>query len=155
MTEINAVSHALINRVPLKIKMLHPEALLPTRATSGSAGFDLYTIEDVELKLIPGGTTVRTGIAVELPPGYEIQIRGRSGLAFRDDIIIHFGTIDQDYRGEIRLRLWNLGAKPKWIKRGERVAQMIVKKTEEVCLIETSELERSERGSGGFGHTGR
>lgn len=143
------------NQVLIKVSKLHPAAVLPTRATSGSAGFDLYAIESAEIQPLPGGVTLRTGIAVELPPGYEMQIRGRSGLAFREDIFLHLGTIDQDYRGEVLIRLWNLGAAPFKIAPGDRIAQAVIQRIEPVYLTEVSEISDTERGAGGFGHTGR
>lgn len=143
------------NQVLIKVSKLHPAAVLPTKATGGSAGFDLYAIESAEIQPIPGGATLRTGIAVELPPGYEMQIRGRSGLAFREDIVLHLGTIDQDYRGEILIKLWNLGAAPFKIAPGDRIAQAVIQKIETVYLTEVSKISDTERGAGGFGHTGR
>jgi len=142
-------------QVLVKVIKVHPEAVLPTKATGGSAGFDLYSIDSVEINPLPGGMTIRTGIAVELPFGYEMQIRGRSGLAFRENIILHLGTIDQDFRGEILIKVWNLGSAPLSIKKGERIAQAVVQKIEQVRLIEVSEISETERGTGGFGHTGR
>ena len=143
------------SQVLIKVTKLHPAAILPTKATSGSAGFDLYAIEAAEIQPIPGGAALRTGIAVELPPGFEMQIRGRSGLAFREDIILHLGTIDQDYRGEILIKLWNLGATPFKIAPGERIAQAVIQQIEPVHLTEVSEISETKRGAGGFGHSGR
>lgn len=143
------------NQILIKVLKLHPEAVLPTRATLGSAGFDLYAIESAELKPLPGGTSLRTGIAVELPPGYELQVRGRSGLAFKNDVLVHVGTIDQDFRGEILVRAWNLGAAPLIIKKGDRIAQVVIQKIIPGQMLEVNELGQSERGTGGFGHTGQ
>lgn len=141
--------------VQVKVKKLYSEARIPIRATSGSAGFDIYSIESVRVDPIPGGVTIHTGLAVELPPGYEIQVRGRSGLAFRDDIFVHLGTVDSDYRGEIMVRLWNLGSKPFMINKGDRVAQIVINQIVNVDLVEVEELIDSERGIGGLGHTGK
>jgi dUTP pyrophosphatase len=143
------------NQVLIKVRKLHPAAVLPTKATNGSAGFDIYAIEPAVIQPIPGGATLRTGLAVELPSGYEMQIRGRSGLAFREDIVLHLGTIDQDYRGEVLIKLWNLGAAPFKIAPGDRIAQAVIQKIEPAHLTEVSEISDTERGAGGFGHTGR
>ncbi|HOQ16261.1 MAG TPA: dUTP diphosphatase [Defluviitaleaceae bacterium] len=131
---------------------------LPTYMTEQSAGMDLYANveEDVvlkkgDIKLIP------TGIAIQLPKGYEAQIRPRSGLAYKYGIGIlnSPGTIDADYRGEIKIIMINFGSEDFIIKRGERIAQMVINKIESVEWVQVEELDRSERGSGGFGHTGR
>jgi dUTP pyrophosphatase len=118
-------------------------------------GFDIFSVETVEINPIPGGITIRTGIAVELPTGYEMQIRGRSGLAFRENILLHLGTIDSDFRGEILVKAWNLGSTPLSIAKGERVAQAVIQKIASINWIEVDKLSESDRGSGGFGHTGR
>ncbi|HQD51192.1 MAG TPA: dUTP diphosphatase [Defluviitaleaceae bacterium] len=131
---------------------------LPTYMTEQSAGMDLYANveEDVvlkkgDIKLIP------TGIAIQLPKGYEAQIRPRSGLAYKYGIGIlnSPGTIDADYRGEIKIIMINFGSEDFIIKRGERIAQMVINKIESVEWVQVEELDSSERGSGGFGHTGR
>lgn len=130
---------------------------LPRYATPGSAGMDLLAAVDSPLRLLPGGTAlVPTGLRAALPPGYEGQIRPRSGLALRHGVTVLNapGTIDADYRGEIKVLLINLGPDEVVIERGDRVAQMIVAKVARAVLVESGRLEETGRGDGGFGHTG-
>ena len=129
---------------------------LPTYAPEGSAGLDLRA--DVEVRLEPGQRAlVPTGLALELPEGYEAQVRPRSGLALRHGIgmVNAPGTIDSDYRGEIGVLLVNHGSEPVVLRRGERIAQLVVARYERVALEEVDSLSSTSRGSGGFGHTGR
>ena len=130
---------------------------LPTRMTAGAAGFDLFAAvtEDVvlkrgEIRLIP------CGFAMALPPGYEAQVRPRSGLASRHGITLVNtpGTVDADYRGEVHAPLINLGPVGFVIGRGMRIAQMVVMPVPEVAIVEVNELSATGRGPGGFGHTG-
>ena len=129
---------------------------LPTRQTSGSAGFDLASAEP-DFVLDPGERRlVSTGLAIELPPGIEGQVRPRSGLALRHGITMPNapGTIDSDYRGELRVILQNSGTAPVTIARGDRIAQIVFAKYETPELVDATELEESTRGGGGFGSTG-
>ena len=129
---------------------------LPTYMTSGSAGVDLYAAIDDELILKPGERMlIPTGIKVALPPGYEAQIRPRSGLAIKFGITLlnSPGTIDSDYRGEIKVILVNLGDKGFKVKPEDRIAQMIVQKYQQVEFVEIDELPSTDRDEGGFGHT--
>lgn len=129
---------------------------LPSYATAGSAGLDLHADEDVVLR--PGQRAlVPTGIAIELPEGYEAQVRPRSGLALRHGIgmVNAPGTIDSDYRGEIGVILVNHGEEVVRLSRGERIAQLVIARYEMVTLLVVETLSESERGAGGFGHTGR
>jgi dUTP pyrophosphatase len=126
--------------------------------TSHSAGMDLYADLSADAVLQPGSRLlVPTGIAIALPEGYEAQIRPRSGLALKHGISLvnSPGTIDADYRGEIGVILINHGEAPYLLKRGERIAQMVVAQFSRVVWDETGELEETQRGAGGFGHTGR
>ena len=132
----------------------HP---LPTYATAQSAGLDLranigepIVLMPMERRLIP------TGLYMALPPGYEAQVRPRSGLALKHGITVlnSPGTIDADYRGEVGVLLINLSQQPFTINDGERVAQMVVARHEQAELIETEVLDETERGAGGYGHTG-
>lgn len=128
---------------------------LPTRATEGSAGFDITSAEDGEL--LPGARRLyATGFAVAIPPGYEIQIRPRSGLALRHGVTLPNtpATIDSDYRGELKIALINLGGEPYRIERGMRIAQLIVSRVESADFRIVSTLPPSGRGEGGFGSTG-
>lgn len=141
----------------IKIKKLRPEAHLPAYAHGAQedAGMDLRASEDATLT--PGVPfAVPTGFAMELPPGYEAQVRPRSGLALKHAITVPNspGTIDPSYRGEVKVILLNLGREPYQIHAGDRIAQMIVARYEPVEWIET-ELADSERGAGGFGSSGR
>jgi dUTP pyrophosphatase len=141
----------------LRIKRLHRNALVPRYAhgPEEDAGMDLHSVEAV--MLAPGETRlVSTGIAIELPPGYEAQIRPRSGLALKHSITLPNSpaTIDPGYRGEIRVILRNLGAERFQILPGERIAQMVVARYEMVEW-EEGELADSDRGGGGFGSSGR
>jgi len=130
---------------------------LPAYETLHSAGMDLRANIDEPVTLNPlERTLVPTGLFIELPIGYEAQIRPRSGLAFKHGISIVNtpGTIDADYRGEIKVILVNLSHIPFIINDGERICQMVVAQHERVIWEETSELDKTERGAGGFGHTG-
>jgi dUTP pyrophosphatase len=130
---------------------------LPAYATAGSAGMDLranlsepLTLQPTERNLIP------TGLFIELPSGYEAQVRPRSGMALKQGItcLNSPGTVDSDYRGEIKIILINLSNAVQVIKHGDRIAQMIIAKTERAELLVVEDLNISQRGDGGFGHTG-
>jgi len=139
----------------LKIKKLESEAVLPSYAKEGDAGMDLFSIEEYMMK--PGERHLyKTGIAVELEKGYEMQIRPRSGLAVKYGISVvnSPGTVDSGYRGEIGVILINQGEENYSVKKGDKIAQAVINKFEEVEIEEVSELSTSERGEGGFGHTG-
>jgi len=130
---------------------------LPQYMTAGAAGMDLLADVDEPVELAPGARTlVPTGIAVQIPAGFEAQIRPRSGLALRHGVTLlnSPGTIDSDYRGEIKVLMINLGEQPHTVRRGERIAQMIVAPVVQAELQEVEELASSKRGPGGFGHTG-
>jgi dUTP pyrophosphatase len=144
-------------RVRLR-RLPHAAGLPPPRAASpGAAGHDLAAAVEAPLVLAPGErAAVPTGFALELPPGWEGQVRPRSGLALAHGVTVANapGTIDSDYRGEIKAILVNLGAEPYTIRRGDRVAQLVVARVEAVEWEEAEELSSSERGAGGFGSTG-
>ena len=130
---------------------------LPARQTAGAAGYDVASAEP-DLVLRPGERrALRTGLAFELPPGLEMQVRPRSGLALRHGVTLPNapGTVDPDYRGELLVILHNVGDEPVAIARGERVAQLVFSRFETPALAEVGELGGSERGAGGFGSTGR
>jgi dUTP pyrophosphatase len=141
----------------VKIQRVSPDAALPVYAhgPEEDAGMDLRAIADVVLE--PGvPRTVPTGLAIELPPGYEAQIRPRSGLALKYAVTLPNSpaTIDPGYRGEIRVILLNLGREPYQVRRGDRIAQMVVARYEPIEWDE-SDLNQSARGAGGFGSSGR
>ncbi len=131
---------------------------LPAPASPGAAGLDLRAAIDGEVALSPGRRlVVPTGFAVALPPGHEGQVRPRSGLAARHGVTVINapGTIDSDYRGEIQVALVNLGDEPLVLRRGDRIAQLVVAPVAAVVVEEVAELAGTERGDGGFGSTGR
>jgi len=130
---------------------------VPVYATPGSAGMDVCAALTEPLVLRPGDTAlVPSGFRIELPPGYEAQIRPRSGLAINHSVVIlnSPGTIDSDYRGEVKVIMANLGKKDFMIRRGDRVAQLVVARYVRVQWDESSTINHTQRGSGGFGHTG-
>jgi dUTP pyrophosphatase len=128
--------------------------LVPKKGRDGDACFDLHSRVDM---VIPasGFAMVPTGIHTEFPDGYEIVVRGRSGLAVKKGIYAHVGTVDSNYRGEICAILFNFGAEDFNINRGDRIAQFKVNKVENVILLETEKLTETERGSNGFGSSGK
>jgi len=130
---------------------------LPEPASPGSAGVDLRAAVEDEVVLRPGERmAVPTGLVVEIPSGFEGQVRPRSGLALRHGVTLANppGTIDSDYRGEVKVLLMHLGDEPLTIRRGDRVAQLVLARVEGVEWVESEELGASERGVGGFGSTG-
>lgn len=143
------------------LRLPHAEDLAPPAyETEGSAGMDLRAAvpEDQPLTLAPGARAlVPTGLKIALEPGFEAQVRPRSGLALKYGItcLNSPGTIDSDYRGEVGVILANLGAEPFVIRRGERIAQMVITRHERVQWREVKSLDETERGEGGFGSTGR
>ena len=142
----------------LKIKIVNTSSLpLPQYSTSLSAGMDLRADSEEPLTIAPlGRVIVPTGIRIELPQGYEAQIRPRSGLAAKHGVTVLNtpGTIDADYRGEIKVIVVNLSDTPFTFERGERIAQMVIASYTGAEWVETDELGESARGEGGFGHTG-
>jgi len=142
-------------------RLPHAEGLsLPAYETSGSAGMDLRAAvaEDAPLTLEPGARAlVPTGLRIALEPGCEAQVRPRSGLALKHGLtcLNSPGTIDSDYRGEVGVILINHGQEPFVIRRGERIAQMVIARHEQAAMIEVAALDETARGAGGFGSTGR
>jgi dUTP pyrophosphatase len=150
------------DRPEIRFRRLHPrrdaDIPLPRYMTPGSAGMDLAVALDTLLVLAPGEITLLpTGLAMALPPGYEAQIRPRSGLAVRHGIglVNAPGTIDADYRGEIQIAAINFGKSPYTFRRGDRVAQMIIHPVCQVRVTVVESLEETDRNCGGFGHTGK
>lgn len=141
----------------MEIKIRSERGYLPAYETDGSAGMDLRASLKEPISLEPGERTlVPTGLYLELPLNYEAQIRARSGLAIKRGIglVNGVGTIDSDYRGEIKVALINWGKDPFLIDDGDRIAQMVIAKYKRVTWKVSSDLEETERGQGGFGHTG-
>lgn len=145
-------------KVPLKKVTELPLDVVPVYMTEGSAGADLIAAIPAPVILEPGQyRLIDTGIAIALPPGYEAQVRPRSGLAAKHGItcLNTPGTIDADYRGEIKVILINHGQHPFIIQPGERIAQLVIAPVVQGQWVITDELPETERGTGGFGHTGR
>lgn len=141
----------------MNVKIKSTGGKLPAYETKGSAGMDLRANLDEPVVLKPGQRRlIKTGISIELPVGYEAQIRGRSGLAVKHGIglVNGIGTIDSDYRGEIGVILINWGEEDFVINNNDRIAQMVIAKYERIKWEEADDLTETERGSGGFGHTG-
>jgi dUTP pyrophosphatase len=146
----------------IKIMRLRPDRdadlPLPAYMTPHAAGMDLCTALDADLILTPGAISlVPTGLAIALPPGFEAQIRPRSGLAVKHGIglINSPGTIDADYRGEIKIAVINLGPQPYTLHRGDRIAQMVIQRVFQARFQLVEALDETSRNDGGFGHTGR
>ncbi len=139
----------------VKFRKIDPSATLPSYAHPGDAGMDVRSVE--ELVIEPGGRRlVRTGLVMMLPPGYEAQVRPRSGLALKNGVTVLNtpGTIDEGYRGEIGVILANFGAEPFRVEKGSKIAQMVVAPCTRAEIEETVEVDSTERGTGGFGSTG-
>lgn len=148
---------ATVEEVRISIKRLRPGgAPLPEYMTDGAAGMDLSAALEQEITLAPlERQLIPTGIAIALPPGFEAQIRPRSGLALRQGLTLlnSPGTVDADYRGEIQIIAINLGSAPVAIAPGQRIAQMVVQRVIRVSWDEVADLEQTPRAGGGFGHT--
>ncbi len=142
--------------VKVLVKRLSPDAKIPKAARTGDVAFDLYSTMDYELR--PGERfAVPTGIAVEIPRGYEGQVRPRSGLALKEGVTVLNtpGTIDSGYRGEVHIIMVNHNGKSFKISKGMRISQLAIRPVPEVEFIEVDELSDTERGEGGFGSTGK
>jgi dUTP pyrophosphatase len=140
------------------VRLAHAKDLpLPQYATAGSAGMDLSAAVDADVTISPGKRhMVPTGLSIELPEGFEAQVRPRSGLAAKNGITVLNtpGTVDSDYRGEIKVVLINLSDEPFTVSRGMRIAQMVIAKHERAVLVESETLSETTRGAGGHGSTG-
>lgn len=166
--------------ISVKVKRLHPDAVMPTKAHAADAGIDLVAVEDAIIE--PGETAlIKTGLAFELPEGFEMQIRPRSGVTLKTKLRVQLGTVDSNYRGEVGVIVDNIGSgEPAYvslisdisgettidnegnlydtptyiIRKGDRIAQAIIQRIPDVELIEVEALGDSERGEGGFGSSG-
>ena len=141
----------------LRVKKLRENAILPNYMTEHAAGMDLHAALDQPLTVAPGQRLlIPTGLALEIPPGFEGQIRPRSGLALKKGLSLPNspGTIDADYRGEVGIIVINHGMEPVTFEPGDRIAQLVIAPVERVALLEVVDLEETLRSSGGFGHTG-
>ena len=142
----------------LRFRRLRPGAQAPRYMSAGAAGMDLASAADGPVRLEPGARVgVPTGLALEIPPGFEGQVRPRSGLAIRAGVTVVNapGTIDNDYRGEVVVLLVNLAHEPHVINPGDRIAQLVIAPVTQVEIAESETLSDTPRGPGGFGHTGR
>lgn len=135
--------------------MREGDILLPSYKTKGSAGCDLVNAGEEFILHAHSREFVHTGVSIALPEGYEAQVRGRSGLNKNYGIAVPVGTVDSDYRGEIGVVVYNLSDEDYKVMHNERIAQLIIAKVEQAEWEEVSELDETERGDGGFGHTGR
>ena len=139
----------------LRFKRIHPDAVLPSYAHPSDAGMDVRSVED--LTIAPGSRAlVPTGLVMLLPPMYEAQVRPRSGLALKSGITVLNtpGTIDSGYRGEVGVILMNLGDVPFEVKKGDKVAQIVIAPVTQPTIEETDTIDSTDRGAGGFGSTG-
>lgn len=137
----------------LKIEKVHQFALVPTKAYFTDSGFDLYADENITLG--PGETrSIKTGIKIQLPTGYEAQVRPRSGVSSKTGLLVVLGTVDQSYRGEIKVIVKNVGINKEFIGIGDRIAQLVPSKITEFVLEEVENVANGERGSNGFGSSG-
>jgi dUTP pyrophosphatase len=145
-----------MKKLGVKVKILNQDAKLPQYQTEEAAGFDLHSVDE---KTIKAGErdVVKTGLAVALPKGYELQVRPRSGLALKNGITVLNtpGTVDSDYRGELMVILLNTSKEDFVIKKGDRIAQAVIKEILQADFSVVEELDSTERGSGGFGSTGK
>jgi dUTP pyrophosphatase len=144
-----------MSSVKVRVKQIHPNALIPSYQTTGSSGFDLHADHDAVIQ--PGKwASICTGLVFEIPEGYEVQIRPRSGLALKQGITVlnSPGTVDSDYRGEVGVILINLGKEPFRVQSGERIAQGVIAGVLKAEFEIASDLSDTQRGEGGFGHSG-
>ena len=148
----------MTDRSPVfKVKRVHPAARLPMRASAGASGYDLFACIENAGSVTLGKYPVRigTGIAVEVPPGYDLQIRPRSGLSAKG-VGVTFGTIDSDYRGEVLVTMYLFGDTDAFeVRHGDRIAQMVITRLADLPLEEVTDLSPTPRGAGGHGSTGR
>jgi len=147
-----------MKEIQIKVLKLHQDVELPKYMTEGSAGMDVFAFLEKDIVLRPmERVLVPTGIKIEIPRGYEVQVRPRSGLAIKHGITLLNtpGTIDSDFRGEVKIIMVNLSNEDFIIKNNERIAQFVLAKVEKCLWEESQELETSKRDQGGFGHTGK
>jgi len=141
--------------VKLKVRKINPDAKIPSYAHEGDSGMDLYSVEEIEIQ--PGERkTVKTGLQIALPKGFEAQVRPKSGLAakFGVTVLNTPGTVDSCYRGEIMVIMANLGKEAYKVEKGKKIAQMVIAAVEEAEIVEEKELDETTRKDGGFGSTG-
>jgi len=138
----------------IKIKLLSESAKIPTKGTDAAAGYDLYAAENGEIDPLKRNL-IKTNISIAIPKGYYGRIAPRSGLAYKNGIDVMAGVIDSDYRGDVGVILYNTGVEAFSYNRGDRVAQLIVEKCHKADWLEVEDLSETDRGDGGYGHTGK
>jgi deoxyuridine 5'-triphosphate nucleotidohydrolase len=147
----------------VNIKLIHSQAKLPTRMTAGSAGYDLYSVEDLEIPpsqcdhggfVQIGRALIPTGLILELKPGTVGRVGARSGLSVKSNIETGAGWIDSDYRGELKVEIKNLSSRPYHVRRGDRIAQLVILSLADVQVEAVDQVDDTSRNSGGFGSTG-
>ncbi len=144
-----------MTRIDLLVQKLRADARMPERATPGASGLDLHACLEADVVLGPAPQRVPTGIAIELPVGYDAQVRPRSGLVARG-VMASFGTIDADYRGEVLVTMWTFGDTATYTLRdGDRIAQLVIARLADVEVVLATSLSVTQRGEGGHGSTGR
>jgi len=154
--DFNTIPYGEIEHIDIRIKKLHPDAIIPTYSKLGDSGCDLYSLEEFVLEPMDR-CLVHCGIAISIPYGFEGQIRPRSGKAIKEGLTVINtpGTVDAGYRGEIMIGIINLSTTLAYIGKGDRIAQLIIVPVLKANFIEVNELDETERGDGGFGHTGK
>lgn len=143
--------------IQIKVRKLDPKAQVPRYMSAGAAGCDVMACLETPRVIAPSGRdAIPTGLSVEIPFGYEIQVRPRSGLAFKQGLTVVNapGTIDSDYRGEVKVLVINLGLEPVTVAPGDRIAQLVLQKVDQMTFVESETLNETARGVGGFGSTG-
>lgn len=156
VAQLEHIVEELLAKPVVKVKRVHPDAIIPAYQTAGAAAMDLVCTDD-RVTLWPGAEAVlvSTGIAIELPEGYEAQVRPRSGLSLKGIAVANApGTVDEDYRGEIKVIMRNHGA-TMVIHKGDRIAQLVIARVRQAEMVEVAELSETKRGAGGFGSTGK
>jgi dUTP pyrophosphatase len=141
-----------IEPTPIYIQLTHPDAVAPQRQSEGAAGYDLYADEFVVLRP-QTRCCIKTGFAIEIPKGYYGRVASRSGLAFHNGVVVEAGTIDSDYRGEVKVLLFNLGQEDYAVENGSRIAQLVIEKIITPPLKVVEDLSSTTRGANGFGST--
>jgi dUTP pyrophosphatase len=146
-----------MEKVSIRFRKLHASATVPSYMSAGAAGCDVCACLPETTEIPPGArAAIATGLSVEIPEGYEIQVRPRSGLAWKKGLTVVNapGTIDSDFRGEIKVLLVNLGSETVFLEPGDRVAQFVLQRVEQMEWVESNDLSETARGLGGFGSTG-
>ena len=141
--------------IELRVRRLHPDALLPHRSSDSATGLDLYACLEEPTVVTDTPRMIPCGVALEFPYGFDVQVRPRSGLSLKG-VAVALGTIDADYRGELLVTMWTVGPRePYEVRHGDRIAQLVVAPLATAAVVEVAELSSTARGDGGHGSTGR